>query len=352
MTGLTEKNMRKIIERTLKLGSSFTQQDVDSKVKDSARWYVWDWNMGVAFYGICKACDALKDNNYKAQIREWIDARIDNGIKVLCVNTCAPMTTVMQMYKLYGQDKYEKLCRDFDDYLINKLPKTPSGAFSHTVMKGNNEGQIWADTLFMSVIYLATRGIQTGHRSFTEEALKQLSIHLVNLLDIDTGLFYHGWDDVAKKTLGIKWGRGNAWVTVSVIEILDMLDFNYPREGLLEILNCQLAALEKYQCSNGFWRTVIDESGTYEETSVTAGVSYGVLKGIRLGIISNKYMEMAQNGLEAVLSKIDEEGNVLGGSSGTPVKEDALAYNNIPCAVTPFTQGLTIMLLCEAALSE
>lgn len=353
MTAYIENNMRKIIERTLKLSCSFTQKDVDDKVRDAWRWYNWDWNMGVAFYGIWKAYGFLREDRYLSHIKEWIDARIDDGIKVLCVNTCAPMTTVLQMQKLYSCDKYENLCRRFDDYLMNKIPKTPSGAFSHTVVGGSNEGQVWADTLFMSIIYLAQRGITIGNRSYVEEAAKQLNLHVKRLLDDNTGLFYHGWNDIEKKPMGIKWGRGNAWVAASLVEILEIVNFDIPnKDELLRILDSQLASFEKFQCSDGFWRTVVDNVDTYKETSVTAGVSYAVLKGIRLGIVDKKYLAMAQKASNAVISKIDEEGNVQGGSSGTPIKENALAYNNIPYAVTPFTQGLALMLLCEVVLAE
>jgi unsaturated rhamnogalacturonyl hydrolase len=78
-------------------------------------------------------------------------------------------------------------------------------------------------------------------------------------------------------------------------------------------------------------------------------VAAGVLKGIRLGLIDDRYEEMAQKAIQALVAKIDDEGNVVGGSSGTAIKENVAEYNAVPLAVTPFTQGLALMALCAAS---
>ncbi len=59
---------------------------------------------------------------------------------------------------------------------------------------------------------------------------------------------------------------------------------------------------------------------------------------------------MAQRATKAVLDNVDEEGNVLRGSSGTPIKRNVAEYGQVPYAITPFTQGLALMALCESEL--
>ena len=204
----------------------------------------------------------------------------------------------------------------------------------------------------MSIVYLTQRGLYLNSRAHLEEAAKQRVLHINSLYDEKDDLFYHGWDDVAKTPMGIKWGRGNAWIIVSMIEMLESIPLDAPeRTAHLGKLNNQMAALEEHQDSNGYWRTVLDHHDTYPETSVTAGVAAGALKGIRLGLIDDKYQEMAQKAIQALVAKIDDEGNVLGGSSGTAIKENVAEYNDVPLAVTPFTQGLALMALCEATLA-
>ncbi len=346
----TRQVVNKVAERTLDLAFRYRQDDLD-RVSDARRWYNWDWYMGVAFYGLWKAHELLENNAYILRIKQWIDQRIETGIQVVCVNTCAPMTTVLRLHQLYPEERYETLCQTFDDYILNQTPRTPSGAMAHTVIGQDFVGQMWADTLFMSIVYLTQRGLYLNSRAHLEEAAKQRVLHINSLYDEKDGLFYHGWDDVAKKPMGVKWGRGNAWTIVSMMEMLERIPWDAPeRTAHLGKLNNQMAALEEYQDSNGYWRTVLDHHDTYPETSVTAGVAAGALKGIRLGLIDDKYQEMAQKAIQALVAKIDDEGNVLGGSSGTAIKENVAKYNDVPLAVTPFTQGLALMALCEATL--
>jgi unsaturated rhamnogalacturonyl hydrolase len=344
----TRKVLKKVTERTLDLAFRYDQDDLD-RVSDAQRWANWDWYMGVAFYGLWKAHELLENDAYILRIKQWIDQRIETGIQTVCVNTCAPMTTVLRLHQLYPEERYETLCQTFDDYILNQAPWTPSGAMAHTVIGQDFVGQVWADTLFMSIIYLTQRGLYLHSRAHLEEAARQRVLHLDSLYDEKDGLFYHGWDDVAKKPLGVKWGRGNAWIIVSMMEMLESIPLDAPeRTAHLEKLNSQMAALEEHQDSNGYWRTVLDHHDTYPETSVTAGVAAGALKGIRLGLIDDKYQEMALKAIQALVAKIDDEGNVVGGSSGTAIKENVAEYNAVPLAVTPFTQGLALMALCEA----
>jgi unsaturated rhamnogalacturonyl hydrolase len=120
------------------------------------------------------------------------------------------------------------------------------------------------------------------------------------------------------------------------------------KKKLLGLLDRQLAALEKLQDAGGCWHTVLDHPETYLETSVTAGIAYGVLKGIRLGLVDAKYAGMARRAMAAFIQNIDGDGSVLKGSGGTPVKENAAEYNDIPYIVSAFTQGLGLMALSEA----
>ena len=344
----TRRVLKKVAGRTLDLAFRYRQDDLD-RVSDAQRWYDWDWYMGVALYGLWKAHELLQNETYILRIKQWIDQRIETGIQTVCVNTCAPMTTVLRLHQLYPDERYEALCQTFDAYVLSQAPRTPSGAMAHTVIGQDFVGQVWADTLFMSIVYLTQRGLYLNSRAHLEETAKQHVLHLDSLYDEKDGLFYHGWDDVAKKPLGVKWGRGNAWIIVSMMEMLENIPLDAPERTVhLEKLNNQMAALEEHQDANGYWRTVLDHHDTYPETSVTAGVAAGVLKGIRLGLIDDKYREMAQKAMQALVARVDDEGNVLGGSSGTAIKQNVAEYNDVPLAVTPFTQGLALMALCEA----
>ena len=348
-----QKLLARVVRKTLDLAFRFTEQDELQMGQDVYRWRNWDWSIGVAFYGILQANQVLNDSMNITRIKEWIDARIDGQIKKICINTNAPLPAVLVLKTLYSDPKYENLCRTFDQYLLHEIPRISNGAMTHTTIRSDNSGQVWADTLFMSSIYLAKRGVALNNRDMRREAINQLYTHLQCLSDQKSGLFYHGWDDNAHQFLGVKWGRGNAWITVSTVEILEAITEDYPEKSvILETIHQQLATLMKLQDKDGFWKTVLDQETTYQETTVTSGIAYGVLKGIRLGLIDSKYRPMAERAIRAVLTKISDDGLVQGGSSGTPVKEDAEAYNQIPYAITPYAQGLGLLALSEAEFSS
>jgi unsaturated rhamnogalacturonyl hydrolase len=352
MTDIQE-TVAKIAEQTLSLAFDGREPKVPNHTFEARRWQQWDWSMGVAFYGLWKAYDIDHDDAYVARMKEWIDARIDRGIQTICVNTNALLTTVLRLHQRYSEERYEKICRVYDDYLLETAPRVPCGALAHTTLGSQYSGQVWADTLFMSILYATQRSLVLNDRGYLYEAIRQLILHVEKLFDAHTGLFYHGWNDVEQCALGGRWGRANAWVIVSVVEILELVPFDFPeKQDLLNRLHHQVAALQELQDMEGCWRTVLDHPETYAETSATAGVAYGVLKGIRLGLVAEPYAPMAQRGIKWLLRTMDDDGNVLHGSSGTPIKQNVGEYAHIPYAITPFTQGLALMALCEYELQS
>ena len=80
----------------------------------------------------------------------------------------------------------------------------------------------------------------------------------------------------------------------------------------------QVLALWKYQRVNGAFTTLIDVEETYCETSATAAIAYGVLKGVRMGVLTEaRYIELGHLAAQYVLSQIDATGAVQGVSGGT-----------------------------------
>ncbi len=344
----TNNILKKVVQKTIDLLYQYPEQDISMFGTEAYRWGNWDWSTGVALYGIINANEILKDQKIILKLKEWIDARIENESRKICVNTTTPLITVLFLNKLYPDLKYENICKDYNNYLMNNIQRISNGAINHTTVRYENNGEVWADTLFMSIIYLSQRGVFLNYIKFSEEALDQLYSHLEVLIDKSSGLFYHGWNDNENKQLGVKWGRGNAWITASIIDILNNSQQDSQKKNeILSILDKQLSTLEKLQDKDGFWKTVLDVDLTYQETTVTAGFIYGILKGIRIGLVNSKYQTMALKAVKALLSKIDSYGLLQWASAGTSIKKDVKEYNEIPYEVTPYAQGLAIMALSE-----
>ena len=165
-----------------------------------------------------------------------------------------------------------------------------------------------------------------------------------------TGLFYHGWTfDRRHNYANAKWARGNAWFTAAAIELKDITGRdNAAMRMILSAWQDQVLALWKYQRVNGLYTTLIDVEETYCETSATAAIAYGVMKGIRMGVLTeDKYVEMGKLAAQAVLDQIDETGAVQGVSGGTGMGYNLQHYKDIIVTPTAYGQGLTFLMLTE-----
>lgn len=332
---------------TLKEAFSHSAEEAENSVE--ARWWQrWDWNMGVAFYGLHEAWTVLEDDNLLARMKTWLDARIEAGPIKACVNTAAPLSTALFLSRHFADSRYEEIFEQFDRYFLHEIGRTKQGLYHHVTLRTDNPGQVWVDTCFMALLYLQRRAQLTGNKILLLEARNQLYLHLQQLRHSKTGLFYHGWDDLLGKNVGVLWGRGNAWAFISAVEILNSDDDFAERERLKTFVERQAKTLERLQTLQGFWRTVLDDRQSYGETSATAGFSYAFLKVSRLGILPTEYREVGVRALDALFSQLGTDGQVLGASAGTQAKENALEYNKIPFAITPYSQGLALMALAEA----
>ena len=112
-------------------------------------------------------------------------------------------------------------------------------------------------------------------------------------------------------------------------------------------------ALWKYQRVNGLFTTLVDVEETYCETSATAGIAYGIIKGLRLGWLEGeRYREMGRLAADAVIAQIDAEGAVQGVSGGTGMGHDLEHYRKIIVTPTAYGQGLTFLMLTELMREE
>jgi len=96
------------------------------------------------------------------------------------------------------------------------------------------------------------------------------------------------------------------------------------------------------------WHTVLTDPDSYEEVSGSAAIVAGILKGIKMGILDDSYLECAWKGVQAILKNIDKDGTVLNVSGGTGMGYDADHYKNILIAPMAYGQSLTILALVEA----
>ena len=303
-----------------------------------------DWVAGVGLYGFCKAHKRTGDGEILKFLSNWVEINIDEAIKMPKINTAVLMYTVLYVYRQNGNERYLALCKKIADYFLYEAPKTREGALEHTVIEDAKfSEQIWADTLFMAVIFLAEMG--EYDKKYADFAAKQLCIHLESLYDNNTDLYFHAWNSIAKNHMsGVRWGRANAWIIYSATEIIGILGDFEGVEVVKSYVKKHAAALKELQTQNGAFRTVLNEE-SYEEASATAGVIAGIKQAVQLGIIEKEYLCVFDKGMEYLMSVIAENGEVNEVSFGTPVLKSSEEYKNIICVPTLYGQGLAAIAL-------
>ncbi|MCK9479241.1 MAG: glycoside hydrolase family 88 protein [Firmicutes bacterium] len=350
----TEKISKDIVENKLALTCQ--------RIKDIKNRYIdevctigiidienWEWAQGVGLYGLFKSYLRSKKEEDLNWIINWIEKNIKNGLPSRNVNTTSPLLTVSSVAQTTGNKKYMQICSDWAKWIMSDLPRTEYNGFQHFTTDGLQENELWDDTLFMAVLFLAKMGVIEENKEYLDECERQFLIHANYLMDKKTGLWYHGWtfneyNHFAKAL----WGRGNCWVTIFIPDYIELTGISCgSKHFMADTLVAQVDALAQYQHESGMWHTLINDSTSYLEASATAGFAYGILKSVRLGIISDKYYEVGLKGAKAVLENIDSNGTVKSVSYGTGMGHTLQHYKEIPICPMPYGQALAILLLDE-----
>jgi unsaturated rhamnogalacturonyl hydrolase len=317
---------------------------------DIRRYQHWEWTQGVGLYGLWKLFANTGNEKYLEILTKFFDSQLQIGFPALNVNTMAPFLTMSYVGEHMGSEKYLAPCRESAKWIMERFPRTEEGGFQHMTSDTLNDQELWDDTLFMTVLFLANMGRIEGKREYIEEAQRQFLLHTKYLADEKTGLWYHGWTFNGRHNFaGAFWGRGNCWVTIAIPEFLQMVQCDPEvKEALTATLLKQVESLVVYQNPNGMWHTLIDDPTSYVESSATCGFAYGILRSVHTGLIDVRFAEAAWKALDPILGYIDKEGVVHQVSYGTPMgRESKDFYKNIELKPMPYGQALAILFLIE-----
>lgn len=148
------------------------------------------------------------------------------------------------------------------------------------------------------------------------------------------------------------WARGNAWMILATVELLEMLpqkDSRFTR--VLQIFRSQLQGLEKHLDLNQGLKTLLTDLGNdnYYESSSSALVAYAMLKGERLGFLSQAYrakgLELSKalmKNLKSVSATEVSLGQISGPTSAVPWD---WYYKNLVDLVSDESYGVGAYLL-------
>ena len=307
----------------------------------------WDWPQGVGLFGLSQNLE--KNGSY---IVNWAKAEIEKGLPTKNINTICPLISLMEF------KEFEQLSLEWMEWIDNDFPRTDERGLQH-ITSGNdkfsirlNEGQIWIDTLFMTALFIGKMGKKYNNQKWINDSQCQFLLHTKYLVDRESGLFYHGWDFTDNSNFGGNfWCRGNSWFTMAVPLYLRYLGDQLPvsiKDYLANIYVNQVNGLVKYRGEDKLWHTIINDNSSYTETSGSSGIISGIYMGIEQGLLkAEEFESFCQESIDALISRIDEKGTVLGVSAGTAISNNKEDYKNIITAPMAYGQAMMICALTE-----
>lgn len=309
----------------------------------------WDWPQGVALFAVYQYYEICRNPELLAYLEQWFGQHFEQGLPPVDVNRTCPMLTLTYLYEETKKPEYKKHLDAWCDSLLAGLPRTEEGGFTHYIVTLPNEGQLWDDTLYMAVLFLARMGQLRADKSLEQESVRQFLVHIKYLTDTRTGLLFHGWNFNGRHNFArARWGRGNSWYTAGLVDYLAMTSLEPGVEAyLLSTLEQQVRALQSCQDASGLWHTILDRPDTYLETSASSAFAYGILKAVREGKLDASYEEIGLKAAQGVLNKIDPDGTVQGVSAGTPIFQTVEEYNEVEVRPMPYGQSMALLMLAE-----
>lgn len=232
---------------------------------------------------------------------------------------------ISELYLMTGEPAVKNTVYELRDALYNYVPRMENGII-------NRIETIWSDDLFMGVPFLVRLGRIFEEKSYYEDAFTQLKEYFHKMFIEEENVFSHVFfvEDYVKS--GVPWGRGNGWVIVAMAEYLD----NTPaddvhRKEVEQMYQTFAKGIVALQGEHGLWHQVLNLPDSYEETSCTAMFLYGLIRGVKLGILDMEQVgdtiHKAYDGLCSYA--VDTHGNIQGVCQGSGCGRSAEAYTGL-----------------------
>ena len=318
---------------------------------DISRYRHWEWTQGVGLFGFWKLYRRTGREEFRALLEDYYTRELEAGLPGKNINTVTPLLALSFLAEYNGREDWLAVCDEWAGCIMEGFPRTEAGGLQHCTSDSINLGELWDDTLFMTVLFLANMGRIRGRQDYLDEAAYQFLLHARYLTDRETGLWFHGWTFEGRHNFArALWGRGNSWVTLAIPEFLEIARPAEPVRRVLEqVLRDQIESLLALQDKNGMWHTLLDDPDSYTEASATCGIACGMIRAAQLGIVPRACIDRALRAVDPILKCVSKDGKVGQVSYGTPMgRESRDFYKQIPLMPMPYGQALAILFLMEA----
>lgn len=250
----------------------------------------------------------------------------------------------LEIYKKKGNRKYLDLGMSYADNQW-MLPDEYQPEWKEWHDKGFSwMTRLWIDDMFMITAVQAQAYLVTGDRKYIDRTAREMVLYL-DSIQRPNGLFYHAPE------APYFWGRGNGWMAVGMAEMLRVMpkDSEY-RPRIEEAYRLMMKTLLRYQAHDGMWYQVIDDPGSWKESSCTGMFTYAMIVGVKNGWLDKKiYGTAVRKAWLTMLSYLDENDNIRSVCVGTGTSKEYRHYVTRP-KETGNLHGQAPLLWCAFAL--
>jgi unsaturated rhamnogalacturonyl hydrolase len=340
------------------------------------RWKEWFWADGIGFEGLLDASELTGDERYFGYVYGFFKAWIPRMEHRSKFDHTAAGVALLRCYERTKDAALLEAARNFADYLAT-FRKTADGCPIHyedahfelppelptnhpeynarqeerrKAMNVDNTGPcVFVDSIHFHGPFLAKLFAVTGEERCLHQAEATIGPQVELLWDNQENLFHHFWIEKTAKRNGVLWGRGNGWGMLGVMHTMAYLPETSPlTEKFRDIIARQAKRLTELQEASGDWRTVLDDSQSYLESSVAAFVVDAFTFAIEHGWISSSYREVAERAWRAMWTHMRDDGLFDGVSFETFPSTRAEHYRTMPRgACVPWGQGPFLTACCR-----
>ncbi|MBQ1531613.1 MAG: glycoside hydrolase family 88 protein [Solobacterium sp.] len=217
---------------------------------------------------------------------------------------------LFELHRKTGKEKY-RLAADLLHRMLEAQPRTYEGNFWHKAIYPN---QVWLDGIYMAQPFYAMYEKYFGTGDYSDIVNQIKNVHK-RMYSEDKGLYFHGYD-ASKKAFWADpetgcsknfWLRSLGWFMVALADLAEILPDGEQKDQLIPIFKELMGNMRRYADEEtGMYWQVPDQpgrEGNYLETSGSAMAAYAMLKGARLGILTEDYAEAGEKTFNGIVDK-------------------------------------------------
>ncbi|MDW7655680.1 MAG: glycoside hydrolase family 88 protein [Bacillota bacterium] len=239
----------------------------------------------IALYGLVNIARNSDDPWLKDRVRCTLGRfpdRVRHGRYNFPSYTIGGIARAYAFYLDYMPESVE-MVREYAEEMMTQAPRGENGIFSLIA----SPEKLWIDVATAVTPFLLYAGLKLGELRYLDEAVAQ-TMKMYNLfLDESCGLLHQSKNfNGAGKFSQDHWSRGNGWGYFPMALLVRDLPPDYPERPAIEkTFKAYTDSLIAYQTDSGMWCQEITHDLSYEETSGTGLILFGIGAGIQAGVL-------------------------------------------------------------------